>query len=868
MLPASVQWPAPEPPAAAALSDVSPTLGLGPPAAAEVSERRSAPEAPRLQIRLLGTPEVLLDWVPLTFARRRTVGMLAFLAVSGRPCSREALMALLTTDHAGERASKHISNSLTELRQELGAYIHADRHSISLSSSLPYSLDTRDLEGALRTPLDDAGVDVLHGLTDLYRGEFLEGLVLRGVAEFEDWQARESARLRAAYVRVLRATASGALKERRYEPGLEATDRLLALEPWDEEAVRLSMTLHTRAGDRLQAQAVYDRYRSRLREELEDAPEPRTTQLYRAIRAASVLPPTNLPAVPRIIGRAREVERLTQLLASRDSRVVNLVGLDGSGKTRVALEVALHYATGLGVHEQPFSDGVFFAYVAGAPSDNPPTEQPAAPAVTLAAQVCSQLGIHTTKGEQADQALLRALRDKTALLVLDGADSALNELSALVFRLAEARHLMILVTSRQRIDIGADDVAEVAGLEFGDDWRGIETTDAGALFLREAARTAGPIELHDADRRALARICHETGGHPLALIMAAERCKTMGIEEIGLAVAKSTDFLQSEGRGGEPPRRLSALIESAIARVETREQEALRRLAVMAGTFTSQAADVVARISHDELALLRDAGLITAPTPGTYRVLALVRRQVLERAPLDAKTAEELRARHAWFYARALLQRAFGLMHAVDSTRAMALPERDDLIAAGTWAATRLQLDVLAEIRQGIIVWSDLSGRCDETVEVLTAIEEGLSSAAERLPDDPVVPFALYQARLDTAGQLLRLGQRELAAVRMPTADQVAHGAASTEMATSRHLTRGEKALEAGDPQTASEHFGEALGLAMSSRAPIAAAVSAGKLGAAFWLTRRRAEGAESPREGDDLSPPAPERTGMRLRTA
>ncbi len=811
----------------------------------------SAVEAPRLQLRLLGPPEFVLDGVPITFARRRTVAMFAFLAVTGQPQPRETLTALFTAEHVGGRASKHISNSLSELRQQLGDYIHADRHSISLSPTLQYSLDTRDLEQALQAPIDAADIDVdaLQDAMKLYRGEFLEGFVLKGVPEFEEWQTRESSRLHSTYVRVLRAIAVAALEQRRYEVGLQAAARLSAVEPWDEEAIRHRMTLHARSGSRLEAQAEYEGYRRRLRRELEADPEPRTTQLYHAIREAATLPPNNLPSLPRVIGRAREVDHLTQLLASDDSRVVNVVGLGGTGKTRIALEVAFNYASGTSLYEQPYSDGVFFV----APYDGAwaggRAEKEATPAGSLARHVCAQIGIHTSDDEPADEALLRSLRQKSALLVLDHADSATDELPALIFLLAEARRVKILVTSRTRLDIGADHVVEVGGLPHAGDWREIESTEAGALFLAEAARTTGSIDLDDANRRALARLCRETDGHPLALVVAAERCKTMSIEEIVAGIEESIDFLHSEARAEAPPRRLSDLVRDAWSVVEVRGQEALRRLALIAGSFGADAASAIARVSYNELDMLRDACLVACPTPGTYQIPRLVRRFVLEKAALDPDVADEVRARHASFYARALSRRTFGLLHAPDRPRQKALPEFGDLLLAGEWAASTSQFHILVEIRQGIRLWSELTGRYDEAYEVVSKIEECLSDTATRLPDDPVLPLALHATRMDTACLLLRLGRFELAASRIPAADELAESTSSSEVAISRHLIRGEAALDTSNIRRATEHFGSALRLAMSSHAPIASAVSSARLGGSFW--RARANGrASTPTDG------------------
>jgi DNA-binding SARP family transcriptional activator len=191
-------------------------------------------QGPALQLRLLGQPEVLLDWTPISFAHDRTVALLALLAVTG-PQSRAALAALLAPEDGSELAPKLLSNSLTELRQQLGDYIEADRSSISLSAAETYALDTRELEAGPPRLAGRFDAEAAGRWIDLYRGDFLEGLSLRGLGELQEWSDRESERLRAAYVRGLRAIARAAVKAQDSETAMRAVKRMRTIAPWDAE---------------------------------------------------------------------------------------------------------------------------------------------------------------------------------------------------------------------------------------------------------------------------------------------------------------------------------------------------------------------------------------------------------------------------------------------------------------------------------------------------------------------------------------------------------------------------------------------------------------------------------------------------------
>jgi hypothetical protein len=381
-------------------------------------------------------------------------------------------------------------------------------------------------------------------------------------------------------------------------------------------------------------------------------------------------------------------------------------------------------------------------------------------------------------------------------------------------------------------------VVEIWGFPIPETHEGVEWSDAGALFHSEAERTAGSITFDDNERRALVELCRETDGLPLALVIAAEFTKTMSIQEILENVRRDIRFLESTRPSAEPRRNLHSVLDHAWGNVDGHAQEALRRLAVIQGNFDVDAARAIARVSHAELSMLRDACLLESLGPGVYRIPRLVRRHVWDTAPLETDELDELRARHAAFFARALSVRSYGLVRSTDTELPAYLPELDDLIAACEWAAATSQISVIVEIREGVALWCELTGRVEEGLQLLSRTESALAAAVDATPDDPILPSVLHHVRLAEARLLMRLGHRELAASKIPELDDGAANS-SNDVATVRHLRRGEGALAAGDIRSATEHFGSALHMAMSSHAPVQAAVSSARLGAAFWRARQ-----------------------------
>jgi TolB-like protein len=123
----------------------------------------------------------------------------------------------------------------------------------------------------------------------LCRGEFLDGLSVRSAA-FEEWLLVERQRLRqmceAAFNRLIeKTTEAGDL-----DAAADAARRLLACDPLQEAASRALMRHLDSKGQTVEALKLYDRLRTRLRDEFGVAPEPQTTRLHETIRQQRATP--------------------------------------------------------------------------------------------------------------------------------------------------------------------------------------------------------------------------------------------------------------------------------------------------------------------------------------------------------------------------------------------------------------------------------------------------------------------------------------------------------------------------------------------------------------------------------------------------
>jgi DNA-binding SARP family transcriptional activator/tetratricopeptide (TPR) repeat protein len=328
----------------------------------------------RVNVQLLGPVRVLVDGAPLAVDTRKAIALLAYVAATGRPASRDRLAALLWPDSDETDARAALRRTLSVLKAGLGgAGLQIDRAIVALR---PVELDVdlwrfRDelarVRGHAHEP-DTACPSCLEALDDaltLDRGEFMSGFSLRDSDAFDEWQLAETEAHRRELCGALERSARGRAAAGALDAALVAGRRWLELEPLHEPAHRLLMESLARTGE---AAAAIRQYRDCVRildAELGVAPLAETTALYEAIRAGQLVltprpagvadaSPPPQPDLPPLIGRDRELRAL--LAAHRsigpDGRLLVIEGEPGIGKTRLAAAFAVAVrATGATVLE-------------------------------------------------------------------------------------------------------------------------------------------------------------------------------------------------------------------------------------------------------------------------------------------------------------------------------------------------------------------------------------------------------------------------------------------------------------------------------------------------------------------------------------
>ena len=376
---------------------------------------------------------------------------------------------------------------------------------------------------------------------------------------------------------------------------------------------------------------------------LRDLPRPeRVVQLchpdlvneFPSLRVSSPVASERLPVqLTSFVGRGAELVQLRELLAQ--NRVVTLTGAGGVGKTRLAIQVA-------GQLVDDFSDGVCYVDLA------PLTDPELAP-VTVA----RALGLPDQPGRSTMDSLLRFVRDRQMLLVLDNCEHLLDACAQLVVALLSgAGRLTLLATSREAIGVAGEVSWRVPSLSLAN--------EAIVLFSDRARHARHDFTLTDDNAATVGEICARLDGVPLAIELAAARVRALSLAEILESLHDRFRLLTGGARTAvRRQQTLRASVDWSHALLTGPERVLFRRLAVFLGGLDLEAAQTVAGGGEveryqvlDQLALLVDKSLVVADESGgrtRYRMLETVRQYALEKLG-ESGEADAVRTRHRDHY--------------------------------------------------------------------------------------------------------------------------------------------------------------------------------------------------------------------------
>ena len=331
---------------------------------------------------------------------------------------------------------------------------------------------------------------------------------------------------------------------------------------------------------------------------------------------------TALPVQPtRLVGRRGELARARELLLRDGVRLVTCTGPGGTGKTRLALEVAADLAT-------EFRDGVFLVAL-GAVSE----------ASLVAPSVAASLGLRELGPRAGVDVLREHLRSQQLLLVLDNFEHVAPAAPLVAELLAAAPAVKALVTSRAALRLSGEHELPVPPLSLPDaEHDGAASSEAAELFAERAAAMLGGFELTAANERVVAEICRRLDGLPLAIELAAARLKVLPPEELLDRLARRLQLLTSGARDvPERQRTLRHTLDWSYDLLPAEEQVLFEQLAVFVGGATLESIEAVCEPDEplDLVAALVENNLVRRVDPpdggARFTMLETVREYALER---------------------------------------------------------------------------------------------------------------------------------------------------------------------------------------------------------------------------------------------
>ena len=608
---------------------------------------------------------------------RKAASLLKLLSLApGHRLHRERVMDLLWPEAGKKAASNNLRQTLHVARKILhpdpeiaSRYLSVSGEQLLLCPHGRLWVDAEVFEEAANTARRSKDLSAYRAAIELYSGELLPE------DRYEEWAEDRRQGLRQRFLSLLVELAR-LYVERGTEDDLalavQALQRALAEEPTNEEAHVALMRLYALSGKQGEALRQYVRLSEALSGGLGAEPSASTRALRDEIAAGRFpVDPTqaagepagetsggaqahNLPAQrTSFVGREREMLELKRALTK--TRLLTLSGAGGSGKTRLALEVARDV---VGAHP----DGVWLVELA------PLTEEALVPqAMAKALKVAEQPGSVPT------EALVDALREKRLLLVLDNCEHLIEAAAQLSDALlSSCPHLRILATSRETLGVegelvwtldplsvpNADPDAHRTPFAAGE----LARYEAVRLFVERARLRSSHFELTEENAGAVAQICRRLGGMPLAVELAAARVRALSLEQIAQRLEDSLKLLSVDGRTADPRHRtLRATLDWSYNLLSEEERVLLRRLSVFAGGWTLEVAEEAVGTNEDVgeedvlelLSRLVDKSLVVAEVRAgevrRYRLLEPVRQYAWERLE-ESGEAEDFSGRHAEFF--------------------------------------------------------------------------------------------------------------------------------------------------------------------------------------------------------------------------
>lgn len=621
--------------------------------------------ATEMRLSLFGSPRLEGNGASIRLGRRKSLALLAYLAVTGQPHDRAALTTLFWPESDRVSARAALRQCLAEINCRLTpALLHLDGQMVSLATDAPLWVDVIAFRHHLAAAQDGAEPDHLLAAADLYQTEFMTDFVLPDCLEFERWQRAQATLFKQEVRQALAEAARLLAAQQRSEEAIACAVRRANLDPLDEAAQAELLRLYLRDGQVATAAQHYEWFAAHLKAEVGRSPAWDLVALQPAERpfpnpspvdennAPDPLPgdhvTTPMP-LPRLLapfaGRARELTEVVARMRQPDCALLSLLGPGGVGKTALALAVAHQLAP-------DFDQRVYFVPLAAVDDRK-----------GLLTAVAQALDVTAAAANGPLAAIGARLQDVACLLVLDNFEQLADEAGMLTSLLQAAPGLKLLVTSRCRLKLHEEWPFPLYGLAYPaePDAPGAETYEAVAFLAQAIRRHAPHFPITAAHTPDLVQICRLVEGLPLGLELAAAWVGRLTLPQIAALIAQQPQQLTAVW--DNTPDRHSSL-EQVCAHswqmLDTAERQAAQWLTLFPDGFTSEGAAALG-VPAPLLAALRDKSLVQPRAAmeenGRFQMHEVIRRYVQSVTEFEGTTLSPAWRRYTHYYATFLQER-------------------------------------------------------------------------------------------------------------------------------------------------------------------------------------------------------------------
>ena len=575
-------------------------------------------------LKVLGSPRLTHNEQLITINRRKSLGLLIYLAVTGQISNRETLATLLWSDMETSRALSNLRTAIWSLNKTLGddwAITEGDMLGINRAAfSLIDVYRFRDLV------CHDERIEALKESIALYDNDFLAGFSMPDSREFEDWLFIERENLKQQFGQALDMLVIRLIEQQDFAEAIPYAQRRILVDPLHEPAYQQLMRLYAWTDQLAAAHHQYRYLQNTLHDELGIPPSRESEQLYQMIAGRKLAPtpiretgtypvinltPSALPsqALP-FIGRENELHSIEAQLADVNCRLLTLIGAGGIGKTRLAIRAA--------EMADYFADGVVFVSLAPLNSSD-----------NIAPAILSALKLQKPENQDSHDYLYQVLAEKNMLLVLDNYEHLLPDTQLIEHLLAHTPDIKVLITSRERLNLREEWVIDVTGLAYpaSSEIEGWQRFSAIELFTISARRNNHAFTLTDETAEAIIAICKFVGGMPLGIELAAAWTDVLQASDILRELEHNLDFLTTDAVNiPERQRSVRVVLDYAWSRLKESERHMMSRLSLFPDAFTLDAAREVTDVSISDMRRLLNQMLLRRLPDGCYHMHELVRQ--------------------------------------------------------------------------------------------------------------------------------------------------------------------------------------------------------------------------------------------------